>query len=157
MAATYSAKPKNVSSVLDEREAAIPTEEEKCVGRVELDVVSTYWKAVGLFIAPAILAALLMMQSTRNISDWWLAHWVSEVQNETSTWRRGFVQSSSNSSYDPTFYLAVYGGIAITNTCFTFLRAFLFAYGGLNAAKYLHKRLVDVILQVLNITANNSE
>ena len=132
---------------LDERELAIPYEEDRCRGQVEFDVVSTYWKAVGLYVAPAVLAMLLLMQSTRNVSDWWLAHWVSELQNNTSNATTYLADPADEDPYDPTFYLAVYGGIAAANTCFTFLRAFLFAYGGLKAATFLHARLVDVILQ----------
>jgi ATP-binding cassette subfamily C (CFTR/MRP) protein 10 len=86
---------------------------------------------------------LLFMQSTRNVSDWWLAHWVSELQNETIN---GTLVEAED-DYDPTFYLAVYGGIAAANTIFTFLRAFLFAYGGLKAATFLHSRLVDIVLR----------
>lgn len=110
---------------------------------MEFDVISTYWKAVGMYISPAVLAMLLLMQSTRNVSDWWLAHWVSDLQNDTVP-----TPDPIDIPYDPTFYLAVYGGIALANTCFTFLRAFLFAYGGLKAATFLHSHLVDVILQV---------
>jgi len=45
-----------------------------------------------------------------------------------------------------TFYLVVYGGLAVANTIFTLFRAFLFAYGGICAAKVLHSRLLKSIL-----------
>nr|QBM06364.1 ATP-binding cassette sub-family C member 7 [Daphnia magna] len=135
---------KSTCPELDEREAVIPLEEDRCTGQVEFDVISTYWKAVGMYVSPIILAMLLFMQSTRNVSDWWLAHWVSELQNETIN---GTLIVGGGDDYDPTFYLAVYGGIAAANTIFTFFRAFLFAYGGLKAATFLHSRLVDVVLQ----------
>jgi ATP-binding cassette subfamily C (CFTR/MRP) protein 10 len=141
---TKDGRPMNsTSSELDEREAPIPIEEERCTGRVELNIISTYWKAVGIYVSPIVLAMLLFMQSTRNVSDWWLAHWVSELQNETIN---GTLVEAED-DYDPTFYLAVYGGIAAANTIFTFLRAFLFAYGGLKAATFLHSRLVDIVLR----------
>ena len=133
------------SSELDEREAPIPIEEERCTGQVELNIVSTYWKAVGIYVSPIVLAMLLFMQSTRNVSDWWLAHWVSELQNETINGT--LIVGEGEEDYDPTFYLAVYGGIAAANTFFTFLRAFLFAYGGLKAATFLHSRLIDIVLR----------
>lgn len=38
-------------------------EEEKEVGVVALSVYWAYWSAVGLLLAPAILLALLLMQS----------------------------------------------------------------------------------------------
>lgn len=135
------------SSELDEREAPIPIEEERCTGQVELDIVSTYWKAVGIYVSPIVLAMLFFMQSTKNVSDWWLAHWVSELQNETINGTLIVEGGTGEEVYDPTFYLAVYGGIAAANTIFTFLRAFLFAYGGLKAATFLHNSLVDIVLQ----------
>lgn len=47
-----------------------------------------------------------------------------------------------------TFYLTVYGSLAGANSVFTLLRAFLFAYGGISAAKVLHTRLLSSVLKV---------
>lgn len=44
------------------------------------------------------------------------------------------------------FYLLVYGVLAASNSLFTLMRAFLFAYGGVTAARTLHKRLLDAVL-----------
>lgn len=132
----------------DERELPLPVEEERFVGRVKFDVFSTYWKAAGLYVSPAILASLLLMQSSRNISDWWLAHWVSELQNSTNPSFSSSMVHDPSSSYNPAYFLGVYGGIAFANSVFTFLRAFLFAFGGLKAAKFMHGRLIDTILRV---------
>ena len=46
------------------------------------------------------------------------------------------------------FYLTVYGSLAGANTFFTLIRAFLFAYGGVCAAKVVHKDLLASILKV---------
>ncbi|XP_076441602.1 ATP-binding cassette sub-family C member 10-like [Babylonia areolata] len=46
-----------------------------------------------------------------------------------------------------TFYLTVYGCLAGANSVFTLLRAFLFAYGGICAAKVMHKRLLTSVLK----------
>lgn len=54
-------------------------EEERGVGVVALHVYATYWRAVGGGLAVAVLAALLLMQGSRNVSDWWLSHWVTEA------------------------------------------------------------------------------
>lgn len=43
------------------------------------------------------------------------------------------------------FYLFVYIGIAVANSIFTFIRAFLFAYGCILAARHLHERLLHKI------------
>lgn len=46
------------------------------------------------------------------------------------------------------FYLTVYTSIAVANTVFTAIRAFLFAYGTVCAAKTIHNRLLERVLQV---------
>lgn len=51
-------------------------------------------------------------------------------------------------SSDIVFYLTVYSSIAAANTVFTAIRAFLFAYGTICAAKTIHNRLLDRVLQV---------
>ncbi|KAK3603062.1 hypothetical protein CHS0354_015755 [Potamilus streckersoni] len=45
------------------------------------------------------------------------------------------------------FYLTVYGCLAGANSIFTLARAFLFAYGGICAARVLHSKLLDTILK----------
>lgn len=56
-------------------------EEERSVGVVSLDVYRTYWQAVGSGLAVAVLLSLLLMQGTRNFSDWWLSYWVTAATN----------------------------------------------------------------------------
>ena len=46
------------------------------------------------------------------------------------------------------FYLTVYGSLAVANSCFTFVRAFLFAYGGICAATVVHNSLLQRLLKV---------
>jgi len=46
------------------------------------------------------------------------------------------------------FYLTVYGCLAGANSLFTLFRAFLFAYGGICAARTVHLRLLNNILKV---------
>uniref|UniRef100_A0A674N896 ATP-binding cassette, sub-family C (CFTR/MRP), member 10 n=1 Tax=Takifugu rubripes TaxID=31033 RepID=A0A674N896_TAKRU len=57
------------------------------------------------------------------------------------------LMSSNNMSSDTVFYLTVYSSIAAANTVFTAIRAFLFAYGTICAAKIIHNRLLDRVLQ----------
>lgn len=75
------------------------------------------------------------MQFTRNLSDAWLAHWVSSnvTQNATETTE---------------FYLKIYTSIAVVNSAITLVRAFLFAYAGIKAAKFIHKKLLTCVLYV---------
>ena len=67
------------------------------------------------------------MQVSRNYTDVFLAHWV------TSQSAGGFDNTTVSK------YLSIYGGIAAVNAVFSFLRSFLFAYGGICAARILHQ------------------
>uniref|UniRef100_A0AAQ4NTH2 ATP-binding cassette, sub-family C (CFTR/MRP), member 10 n=1 Tax=Gasterosteus aculeatus aculeatus TaxID=481459 RepID=A0AAQ4NTH2_GASAC len=140
--------------------------EPKQVGELAWRVYRTYWVAVGAALTASILMSLLLMQgaSSRNVSDWWLSHWISELKTNGSS--RGASSSSrlllfspgglmsplsslspSAVSSDVRFYLTVYGSLAAANTVFTALRAFLFAYGAVGAAAAVHDRLLDRVLQ----------
>lgn len=54
---------------------------------------------------------------------------------------------------DVKFYLTVYGSIAVANTVFTALRAFLFAYGVMCAASAIHNRLLNQVFKVCQQSA----
>ncbi|KAM9856926.1 ATP-binding cassette sub-family C member 10 [Aulostomus maculatus] len=103
-------------------------------------------------------------KASKNVSDWWLSHWISELKNNASgrnsssgafdsphllLFAPGGLMSSpsSNISSDVRFYLTVYGSIAVANTIFTAFRAFLFAYGAVCAATAIHDRLLDRVLK----------
>ncbi|XP_078129766.1 ATP-binding cassette sub-family C member 10 isoform X1 [Sander vitreus] len=147
--------------------------EQKQMGGLAWKVYQTYWVAVGGVLAASILMSLLLMQASKNVSDWWLSHWISELKNNGSTTTNvsssaafssphlllfspgGFISplsslqtfTSSNMSSDVKFYLTVYASIATANTVFTALRAFLFAYGAICAATAIHNRLLDRVLK----------
>ena len=103
-------------------------EETREEGAVKWSVYKKYWFCVGAILSPTIILSLALMQTSRNLTDVWLANWVS------------------NNDTDVKYYLSVYGSIAVSNTFFTLARAFLFAYGGIVAAKSVHRQLLDVIL-----------
>ncbi|XP_068177281.1 ATP-binding cassette sub-family C member 10 isoform X2 [Antennarius striatus] len=145
--------------------------EQKQSGSLSWRVYKTYWFAIGGVMAASILMSLLLMQVSKNLSDWWLSHWISELKNNSSSQTNGslsgiphlllflsgrlmsapssFVQTlpSSNMSSDVRFYLMVYSSVAAANTVFTALRAFLFAYGVICAASVIHNRLLDRVLK----------
>lgn len=64
------------------------------------------------------------------------------------------IATVTNISSEVKFYLTVYGCIAVTNTVFTAIRAFLFAYGGIRAATLIHNRVLDQILKVSSVYGN---
>ncbi|KAJ9574989.1 hypothetical protein L9F63_007846, partial [Diploptera punctata] len=124
-------------------------EEEECeVGSVQLNVYMSYLRAVGYLLTIAILISILLMQSSKNLTDWWLSYWVSE----DSVVPRNHTNSSDfvfdvNDGEDFTYYLIIYAVLAVLNTVFTLFRAFLFAYGGIHAAKNIHERLLNSIIK----------
>ncbi|NXE04622.1 MRP7 protein, partial [Lophotis ruficrista] len=151
----------------------IRKEEEKKEGAVAFQVYKAYWLAVGSCLALSILFSLFLMQASRNISDWWLSHWISSISQTANTSVMvcsaslpstelllfsivGLVSPiqpldttpvPSNGSLDLNFYLIVYGSIAGANSLFTILRAFLFAYGTICAATVIHNRLLQRALK----------
>uniref|UniRef100_A0A8C3CG56 ATP-binding cassette sub-family C member 10 n=1 Tax=Cairina moschata TaxID=8855 RepID=A0A8C3CG56_CAIMO len=148
-------------------------EEEKKEGAVAFQVYKAYWLAVGSCLALSILFSLLLMQASRNISDWWLSHWISSISQTPNTSVKvcaaslpsvelllfstaGLVSPvqaldaapvPSNTSADVNFYLMVYGSIAGANSLFTIFRAFLFAYGTIRAAVVIHNRLLQRVVK----------
>uniref|UniRef100_A0A1A7XY85 ATP-binding cassette sub-family C member 10 n=1 Tax=Iconisemion striatum TaxID=60296 RepID=A0A1A7XY85_9TELE len=145
-------------------------EEQKQAGRLAWKVYRTYWSAVGGVLAASIILSLLLMQASKNTSDWWLSYWISTLNHNGSTCRNdwsltegvlphlllfspgGLVSPlpallSNNVSADVKFYLMIYGSIAVANTVFTAFRAFLFAYGVVCAASAIHNRLLDRVLK----------
>ncbi|XP_055762369.1 ATP-binding cassette sub-family C member 10-like isoform X2 [Salvelinus fontinalis] len=154
-----------------EVESSLSREEQKAVGGLAWKVYHTYWRAVGGALAVSILLSLLLMQASKNVSDWWLSHWISNLKNNGSAQSVLMPAYSSphlllfspgglmypvnimettafaNMSSEVKFYLTVYGSIAGANTVFTAFRAFLFAFGGIRAASVIHNRLLDTVLK----------
>ncbi|XP_057699514.1 ATP-binding cassette sub-family C member 10 isoform X2 [Corythoichthys intestinalis] len=137
-------------------------------GSLSWKVYQTYWVAVGGVLATSIMMSLLAMQASKNVSDWWLSHWISALKSNSSADSNRscsgslgsphlvlFTGGSFTSSMSPLpkpssevrFYLAVYGGLAGANTVFTALRAFLFAYGAICAATAIHDRLLNRVIK----------
>ncbi|NXU18762.1 MRP7 protein, partial [Pardalotus punctatus] len=151
----------------------IHKEEEKKEGAVAFQVYKAYWLAMGSCLAISILFSLFLMQASRNISDWWLSYWISNMSRTANTSGMAFSASlpspelllfstaalvspiqdldntpaPSNASVDVNFFLIVYGSIAGANSLFTIIRAFLFAYGALRAAAVIHNRLLQRVLK----------
>ncbi|XP_078489925.1 ATP-binding cassette sub-family C member 10-like isoform X1 [Ciona intestinalis] len=144
------------------------TNEEKAVGTVALHVYKSYWLAIGGCLAFTILLFVVLMQASKVISDWWLSQWVGSVPTNGT---HGNHHENSNyfifplalsdahytfllqdneptpANHDVMWYLMIYGIIAGSNSIFTLIRAFSFAYGGLRAAKVMHHKLLTAIMK----------
>ncbi|KAM8809111.1 ATP-binding cassette sub-family C member 10 [Eudromia elegans] len=163
---------KTETEELTQNNSLLCQEEEKKEGAVAFQVYKTYWLAVGSCLALSILFSLFLMQASRNISDWWLSHWIASMPQTAKTsvtltsaplpspqlllFFAGLVfpvqaldtvTVTSNGSLDVTFYLTVYGSIAGANSLLTILRAFLFAFGTNRAAIVVHARMLQRILK----------
>lgn len=123
-------------------------------GTVQFSVYMSYIKAVGRYLAISILLSMILMQSSKNITDLWLSYWVTHVNataansTDTSTLKNPHPYYENYSLHDTNYYLTVYGLLAVANSVFTLIRAFIFAYGGLQAAITLHKHLLKTVIRV---------
>lgn len=126
-----------------------------------MNVFACYWKAVTTPLGVIVLMSVIFMQVTRNLSDAWLAHWVTDTTldnnnnttNTTSNLDR-LIQPLNDISNDTApghttrYYLSIFASLAITNSMVTLARAFLFAFAGLKAAKYIHDKLLKKVMYV---------
>lgn len=142
--------------IISEQEDDILLNEHREIGTVQLKVYGAYWRALSPFLSIAIFISLILMQSTRNLSDWWMSYWVSHNSSNPLGKNTEFkvdverLVASNISTPELTnisFYLTVYGTIAGLNSFFTLLRAFLFAYAGIHAATELHKQLIKTLMR----------
>jgi ATP-binding cassette, subfamily C (CFTR/MRP), member 10 len=104
-------------------------EEHRVSGAVHFGVWIRYATAIGWPLAVAILVAVTIMQVSRNGLDWWIA-----------------VYTNSH-SVTPHHFASMLLWITFVNCVAVFFRAFLFAYGGLQAARAIYADLVAKIFR----------
>lgn len=130
-------------------------------GTVKSDVYWFYLSAVGFGFAALIGGSLLAMQVSKNLADAWLSKWtLNTTQNSTlhadqiflNDEREVFPMEQTEDYNQAIYFLTVYMIIAGVNTIFTLLRAFLFAKGGVIAAKNMHESLLS---RVFTVSCNN--
>ncbi|GAB5031367.1 multidrug resistance-associated protein 7 [Nannochloropsis oceanica] len=108
---------------------ALAQDETREEGHVKWGVISHYINSTGRLLSAALLTCLLGMQLSTNAFTYWLSLW-----------------SSHTDKYTPNDFLIISGSIAALNSAFTLSRSFLFAYGGLRAARLLHDQLLCAIV-----------
>ena len=133
-------------------------EEEREEGSVSMNVYLKYGKATGVTLTIIILLALLLMQGSKSLTDWYLTYWIhhdnSSAQYNVAPFYRHHVELYQHelmgwSPYDVGLsYLQVFIILGGINSVLTLIRAFAFAKGGLNASKNLHNKLLTSILRV---------
>lgn len=106
-------------------------EETKEIGSISSSVIACYWRSMGFVTGFFVIFSVFLMQLSRNLTDGWLAHWVSvETVNVTN----------SNITQH---YLSIYSSLALGNSALTLIRSFLFAFAGIKAAKIIHDKLLN--------------
>lgn len=115
-------------------------EEMRETSAVSLKVWRKYGSSMGFFVQVMIFLSVVLMQSSRNVTDYWLSKWVSAESNTNVTRQLHGEYLTSKS------YMLGYVSLAVINTLFTLLRAFIFAYGGIRAATKIHETLVHRVV-----------
>ncbi|XP_075152571.1 ATP-binding cassette sub-family C member 10 [Haematobia irritans] len=134
---------------------SIMIEESREYGNLAMSVLSCYWNAVTTPLGIVVLLSVILMQLTRNLSDAWLAHWVTDTTLDTNVNGSSLshvihpLKMFSNDTSNPHttgYYLGIYASLAVTNSLITMSRAFLFAFAGLKAAKHIHNKLLSKVM-----------
>nr|APD26503.1 ATP-binding cassette transporter subfamily C member 10 protein [Brachionus koreanus] len=146
---------------LKEEEMRKKDEEEKEHGVINYRVWKYYCSSVGILLCSLTVLFLALMQTTRNLTDYWLSYWTQNndldslfdlsnktlVLNPQKTYFFTPKGLLNDASYQPhqqtTQFFVIYGILGISNTLFTLFRAFLFAYSGISAGRFIHETLIQ--------------
>jgi len=108
--------------------------EEKEKGEIQSKSVQLYLKSMGYFTFLSIFVTAIIMQASRAYYDFWLKNYLH----------------ASDPRKRPSFFIHSFQTtlLALTLLCFvtTSLRAFVFAYGNLRAARNLFQKLVSKVI-----------
>ena len=148
-------------------------EEEREQGEIDSKVLKYYCKSVGIFLSLMTLISLGLMQTSRNLTDFWLSYWTQHHSNNNTityvindvlagrqthilnpavtyfyTPNAFFHKDDPRTTDDSAFFFIVYGVLCLANSFFTLLRAFFFAYSGISAGKRIHNFLITSLSRV---------
>ena len=153
---------------IDDSKVGKKDQEEKEQGTISSVVYKHYCKSVGVVLTILTLLALTLMQTSRNLTDFWLSHWTQSHPgslNDTYQPRVHVLNSHQTHFYSPTYFIRaqngssanseyffiIYGLLCLSNTIFTLFRAFLFAYSGISAGRSIHRLLVNSLSKVSSL------
>ncbi|XP_064640179.1 multidrug resistance-associated protein 1-like [Lineus longissimus] len=121
---------------LESKEAEKLIKAEKAeTGNVKLTVFFTYFKALGIPASCLIVLLFALTQAAKVGADIWLSDWSNEVARNNGT--------MSESARDRR--LGVYGAFGFIGGVLEMSSAFIMAYGGFIASKFLHKKLLEAV------------
>ncbi|KAG2521587.1 hypothetical protein BBO99_00004355 [Phytophthora kernoviae] len=116
---------KQATQIEDEEDSKEEDEEHRESGVVGWHVWKAYSLSVGWVLSVAVLLSVAAMQISRNSLDWWVAVYTNGMHATT-----------------PHEFATVLLYIAGANIAAVFIRSFLFAYGGLRAARATYATLI---------------
>ncbi len=119
-------------ALYEKQQKRLVEEEKRNIGTIDSSVLNDYIKRLGKYLFLYIMLSLILMQASKNGNDIWTTHWVNNISSKTS---------------DSLFNLKILALISGLNSFLTLIRSFLFAYGGIKAAK---KTFVDLLERVVN-------
>nr|UOU03344.1 ATP-binding cassette subfamily C10 [Brachionus rubens] len=141
----------------NEEEIKKKDEEEKEHGEINYRVWKYYCVSVGVLLSFLTILFLILMQGSRNLTDYWLSYWTQHhnlnktfILNPSTTHfytPNGFFSEKSHQTEGTKEFFVVYGILGASNTVFTLFRAFLFAYSGISAGKYIHECLIKNLVR----------
>nr|QNH67891.1 ATP-binding cassette transporter subfamily C member 10 [Brachionus rotundiformis] len=150
---------------LTDEEMRKKEEEEKEHGVINYQVWKYYCVSVGVLLTSLTIIFLALMQTSRNLTDYWLSYWTQNhdlnslfgLRNQTYVLNaekvhfytpNGFFSGKSYQQHEQTTqFFVVYGVLGMANTLFTLIRAFLFAYSGISAGRFVHEALIQNLVK----------
>ena len=115
------------------KESKIVSVEERDVGKIESKVYADYVMSIGgVVLVSLILLVFLMEIGSRVGSDYWLSFW----SNDSNLYNHGIG-----------FYLGIYAAWGATSCFMVLTRSLSVAYGGINAARTLHQKVLARVLK----------
>ena len=131
--------------------------------KLDKSVPIFYAKSIGWFNSFLIIFSLLAMQMSRIASDFFVAV-STEEKGKNVTLTNGFnldsvegpfyyaedIKDGTNKTTDQ--FLIIYSSLGITNIFLTLARAFIFAYGGLQACQIIFKNFLNSIILKSNLS-----
>lgn len=127
-APTSDVDPEAASEKLLLEKGYLTSAEARARGTIRHRVLSAYLHWVGLGLCGWIFLSMVLMQASKNGSDWWLSYWVEHATPDDG-------DESTVSQGDTDYYLRIYAYLAAGNSCAALFRSFIFAFGGLVAAR----------------------
>ncbi|KRY87397.1 Multidrug resistance-associated protein 7 [Trichinella pseudospiralis] len=146
---------KHASEINANKQIRMENCEAQEIGLVKFSIYKTYCRIMGFGFCLAILLSLFLMQASRNASDWWLSYWLKHANNTKNNsigivavqQHNDLVEEMNHLNGSQLYFLTVYSGLAVANSIFVLIRAFIYAYGCLRASERIHSLLMKKLFR----------